>query len=128
MDQYCSLLTLRTILIYEVCRKCDKNCIKNSKNRKFWVFCHFRFQFETFFIQKIEIIFSEKPTGQLIRATLTVFNILVNEVCRKFDKNCLKLLKIRKFWNICHFWGLFFGTKSLLSLHRRLLENEFVPC
>ena len=91
-------------------------------------FFYFRYQFETFFIWKKAIIFSEKPTGQHERAMLSVLNILINEVCRKYDKNCSKLLKIRKFWNFCHFWGQFSGTKSHLSLHRRLLENEFVPC
>ena len=94
----------------------------------FVFFCYFRYQSETFFIWKKAIIFSEKPTAQQIRATLSVLNILINEVCQKFDKNCLKLLKIRKFWNFCHFWGRFSNTKSHLSLHRRLLENEFVPC
>ena len=96
----------------------------------FGFFCYFRYQFETFFIWKKAIIFSEKPTGQPMRAMLSVLNILINEVCRKFDKNCLKFLKIRKFWNFCHFWGHFSGTgtKLQLSLHRRLLESEFVPC
>ena len=94
----------------------------------FVFFWYFRYQFETFFIWKKAIIFSEKPTGQQMRAMLSVLNILINEVCQKFDKNCLKLLKIGKFWNFCHFWGQFSVTKPHLSLHRRLLENEFVPC
>ena len=86
------------------------------------------FLFGLLLLVNIIIIFSEKPTGQQMRAMLSFLNILINEVCRKFDKNCLKLLKIRKFWNFCHFWGQFSGTKLHLSLHRRLLENEFVPC
>ena len=57
-------------------------------------FFYFRYQFETFFIWKKAITFSEKPTGQQMRAMLGVLNILINEVCRKFDKNCLKLFKI----------------------------------
>ena len=91
----------------------------------FGFFCYFRYQLETFFIWKKAIVFSEKPT---MRAMLSVLSILINEVCRKFDKNCLKLCKIRKFWNFCHFWVQFSGKKSILSFHRRLLENEFVPC
>ena len=63
----------------------------------FVFFWYFRYQFETFFIWKKAIIFSEKPTGQQMRAMLSVPNILISEVCQKFDKNCLKLLKIRKF-------------------------------
>ena len=96
--------------------------------KSFVFFCYFRYQFETFFIWKKAIIFSEKPSGQQMRAMLSVLNLLINEVCQKFDKNCLKLLKIGKFWNFCHFWGQFSVTKPHLSLHRRLLENEFVPC
>ena len=57
-------------------------------------FFYFRYQFETFFIWKKAITLSEKPTGQQMRAMLGVLNILINEVCRKFDKNCLKSLKI----------------------------------
>ena len=49
-QQTCSLLTLFNIPIYEVCRKFDKNCIKTLKFGKFWVFCHFRFEFDIFFI------------------------------------------------------------------------------
>ena len=94
----------------------------------FGFFCGFRHQFETFFIWKKAIIFTEKPTAQQMRAILSVLNILINEVCQKLDKNCLKLLKIRKFWNFCHFWGQVSGTESHLSLNRRLLEDEFVPC
>ena len=56
-----------------------------------FVFCYFRYQFETFFIWEKAIIFSEKPTGQQMRVMLSVLNILINEVCQKFDKNCLKL-------------------------------------
>ena len=93
----------------------------------FVFFCYFRYQFETFFIWKKATIFSEKPTGQQMRAMLSVLNILSNEVCQKLDKNCL-MLKIGKFWIFCHFWGQFSVTKPHLSLHRRLLENEFVPC
>ena len=87
------------------------------KNGKFCVFCYFRYQFETFFIWKEALIFSEKPTGQQMRAMLSVIDILINEVCQKLDKNYLKLFKIGKFWNFCHFWGQFSVTKQHLSLH-----------
>ena len=91
-------------------------------------FVIFGINLRPFSFGKKAIIFSEKPTGQQMRAMLSVLHNLINEVCRKFDKNCSKLLKIRKFRNFGHFWGQFSGTKSHLSLHRRLLENEFVPC
>ena len=93
----------------------------------FVFFCYFLYHFESFFIWNKATIFSEKPTEQKIRAMLSVLNILINEVSQKFDKNCLKLLKIGKFCSFCHFWGQFSVTKPHLSFHRRLLENEFVP-
>ena len=76
----------------------------------FVFFCSFRYQFETFFIWKKEPMFSGKPTGQQMRAMLSVLNILINEVCQKFDKNCLKLLKSENF-------GIFviFGVNFLLQ-------------
>ena len=91
-------------------------------------FGFFGINLRPFSFRKKATIYSGKPTGQQMRAMLSVLNILINEVCRKFDKNCSKLLKIRKFWIFCHFWGQFSGTKLHLSIHRRLLEIEFVPC
>ena len=83
----------------------------------FVFFCYFLYHFESFFIRKKAIIFSGKPTEQQIRAMLSVLNILINEVSQNFDKNCLQLLKIEKFWNFCHFWGQFSVTKPHLSFH-----------
>ena len=40
-QQICSLLTLFNIPIYEVCRKFDKNCIKNFENWKILGFLSF---------------------------------------------------------------------------------------
>ena len=73
----------------------------------FGYFCHFRCQFEMFFIWKTAIISSEKPTEQRSPAMLRVFNILIHEIYRKFDEICIKTVKIRKFWTFCHF-GLIF--------------------
>ena len=86
----------------------------------FVFFCYFRYQFETFFIWKKAIIFSEKPTGQQMRAMLSVLNILINVVSQKFDKNCLKLLKIEKFWNFCHF-----GVNFLLQNRIYLFIEDY---
>ena len=106
-QQTCSLLTLFNFPIYEVRRKFDKNCIKTLKFGKFWVFCHFQFQFDIFFIWKTAIISSEKPTVQLILVMLSVFNILIHDVYREKDKNCINTLKIGNFLNFCHFRGRF---------------------
>ena len=54
-----SLLTLSDIPIYEVCRKFDKNCIKTLKIGKFWVFCHFRFQFDIFHLENSDYLFGK---------------------------------------------------------------------
>ena len=44
------------------------------------------------------IISSEKPIGQQISAMVSVFNILIHEIYRKYDKNCIKTLKIGIFF------------------------------
>ena len=44
----------------------------------FVFFCYFRYQFETFFIWKKAIIFSEKPTGQQMRAMLSITKYVKN--------------------------------------------------
>ena len=48
-----------------------------------------------------------------MRAIMSVCNILITEVYRKFDKNCLKLLKIRKFWRFCLFLGSVFSQNRI---------------
>ena len=50
---------------------------------KFGDFCHFRYQFEIFFIWKTAISSSEKPTGQKTSAILSISNILIHEVYTK---------------------------------------------
>ena len=61
-QQILSLLTLFNTPIHEVCQNFNKNCIKTMKNGKFSVFCHFRCQFEIFFIWKTVISSWGKPT------------------------------------------------------------------
>ena len=48
-------------------------------------------------------ISSKKTTGQQICSLLTLFNIPIYEVCRKFDKNFIKTLKFGKFRVFRHF-------------------------
>ena len=189
-QQICSLLTLFNIPIYEVCRKFDKNCIKNFENWKtlgflsfsvsiwyifhlenshylfgkaYWTTnschsCHVkRFQHSNprslskiwqklhknvknrKILEFFNILFGnfsfKKPhlslqntIGQRIRAFLNVFNILIHDVYRKNDKNCIKTLKVEKFWNFCHFFLVIFLLKNRIYLFRILLDNEFVPC
>ena len=65
------------------------------------------------FFPKTALIFLLKTIGQLIRATLNVFNILIHDVYRKIDKKCI--LENGKFWNFCNFRGRF---GALLGLFR----------
>ena len=111
-QQTATLVNVFIIPIYGVCRNRDRNCIKTLKIGKFWVFVTFGFNLRPFSLRKKKIIFSEKPTGQLIRATLTVFNILINEVLSKFDKNWIKSLKIGKFLEFWSFIGSIFSDKT----------------
>ena len=88
------------------------------------IFVIFGVNFDSF-IWKTEIISLEKPTGQRNSAMLSVFNISIHEVCRKFDKNSLKTLKIGNFFVFfCHFSVFFLLKEPRLSLHKRLLDNE----
>ena len=60
-------------------------------------------------------------------SSLTLFNVPIYEVCRKFDKNCLKPLKNGKIWIFCLFlchFEIFFITKQPLSLRKSLLDNK----
>ena len=59
-------------------------------------------------------ISSKKTTGQQICSLLTLFNIPIYEVCRKFDKNCIK-----NFWKILGF--LSFSVSIWYIFH---LENS----
>ena len=74
---------------------------------------------------KTEIISTEKPTGQQTSTMLSVFNILIHEFYRNFDKNCIKTLKIGNFFV---FFVFFSFKKTHLSLHKWLLDNEFLSC
>ena len=106
-----ALLNVFNILIHDVYRKNDKNCIKTLKVEKFWNFCHF---FGNFSFKKPHLS-HQNTIGQRIRALLNVFNILIHDVYRKNDKNCIKTLKVEKFWNFCHFFGNFSFKKPHLS-------------
>ena len=65
---------------------------------------------------------SEKPTGQQISAMLSFSNNLIYKVYRKVDKNCIKTFKIGI---MLSFWAF---KKTLLSLHKQLVDNAFLPC
>ena len=86
---------------------------KNVKNRKILDF--FYYFWGNFFL-KIAFISLKNTIGQQDRALLNVFNILIHDVYRKNDKNCIKTLKVEKFWNFCHFFGNFSFKKPHLSL------------
>ena len=82
---------------------------KNVKNRKILKFYHF---WGNFSFWKNAFISLKNTIGQRVRALLNVFNILIHDVYRKNDKNCIKTLKIQKFWNFCHFFGNFSFKKT----------------
>ena len=72
-------------------------------------------EFEIFFIRKTAIIFPEMPTGQRICDLLNVFNILIHDIYRKIDKNCIETSKIRKFCKFSCFGVTFGSTKKVLK-------------
>ena len=76
-------------------------------------------------------ISSKKTTGQQICSLLILFNIPIYEVCRKFDKNCIKNFdnwKILGFFVIFGFNLIYFSFRKVsLSLRKSILDNEFLP-
>ena len=98
-----SLVTFFNIPIHKFCQKFGKKCIKSSKNGKFCDFRLFRCQIEILSFKKQQFYSSKKPTGQRISAMLSVCNIRTHEVYRKFDKNCIKTLKVGEILVFCHF-------------------------
>ena len=52
---------------------------------------YFRCHFEIFSIGKQQLPFVNKSTGQQVSAMLSVFNILIHKVYRKFDKKCIEM-------------------------------------
>ena len=69
--------------------------------------------FWDFFKMRTAIIFSEKPTGQQIRAMLSISIILIYWVYQKIDKICINTVKIENFLVFCHFWVFFFPKKRI---------------
>ena len=79
-----------------------------------------------FSVKKQPLSFRKRLLDNKPCTMLIVFNILVHEFYRKFDKNCLKMLKIWKFLVFFVIFGSFSFQKTDLSLHKRLLDNEFL--
>ena len=129
-----ALLNIFNIIIHDVYRKNDKNCIKTLKVKKIWKFCHF---FGNFSFKKPHVSL-QNTIGQRIRALLNVFNILIDDVYRKNGKKCTKTVKIGKVLNFCHFrviMGSFpsFPKKSknlykYISHGTKLMSVEFCEC
>ena len=128
LDQYCSLLTLLKILIYEVCRKFDKNCIKTSKKKKVLGLLSFSVSiWDLFDLKNSNYLFGKAywtaNTGHFDR-----FQHSNQRSLTKIPQKLHKSLKSGKFWNFGHSLGQFSLTKPQLSLDRKRLDNNFVPC
>ena len=89
----------------------EKNCIK-LKN--FGNFVNFGVKLRLFH-SKTENIASLKTTGQQTATLVNVFNIPIYGVCRNCDRNCIKTLKIGKFW-----FFVVFGANLRFSSSRKL--------
>ena len=68
--------------------------MKTLKIEKFWNFLIIFFGNFSFKKPHLSL---QNTIGQRIRAFLNVFNILIHDVYRKNDKNCIKTLKVEKF-------------------------------
>ena len=114
-----ALLNVFNILIHDVYRKNDKNCIKTLKVEKFWNFCHF---FGNFSFKKPHLSL-QNTIGQRIRALLNVFNILIDDVYRKNGKKCMKTVKIESF-EFLSFSGSFLGHYGVISVIPKKVQKS----
>ena len=85
---------------------------KNVENKKIGFFVIVGANFRHFSHKKLNLS-SKKATEPLIFPLLNIF-ILIHDVYRNFDENCIKTIKIGKFWSFClfcndfeSFWGHF---------------------
>ena len=74
-----------------------KNFIKLWKLKNFGIFVNFGVKLRLFH-SKTEIISSLKTTGQQTATLVNVFIIPIYGVCRNRYRNCIRTLKIGKFW------------------------------
>ena len=74
--------------------KSVKNLTKNAGNfrkmEKFKTFVIFGVNLIFFFIWETAIISSENPTGQRNISMLRIFNILIHDIYRNIDNNCIE--------------------------------------
>ena len=88
------LLTLFNIPIHKFCRKLDKNCMKTLNVKNFGYFVIFVVTLRNFSNRKLQLS---------LRASLNVFNILMLDLYRKFDRKSIKMLKFKQFRTFCDF-------------------------
>ena len=101
-QQVCPCFRRSNILAHELYRYSDKSWTK-SENRKSFETLSSPMSTPDSFRLKNGIDLLSKHTGQHTLSLLALFNVPVDEVCRKFEKKCIKSLKIGKFWDFCQF-------------------------
>ena len=107
-----SLLTLFNVPIGEVCQK----------------FVIFGVNLRLFSVKKQPLCFRKRLLDNIPCTMLIVFNILVHEFFRKFDKNCLKMFKIWKFLVFFVIFGSFSFQKTDLYLQNDYWTTSFCLC
>ena len=115
-----SLLTLFNVPVDEVCRKFGKKAKNRRKLANFGIFINFGVNLRFFHMENNAYYLFETPTGQRIRAMMSIFNSLIYEVYRKYDENCIKSSKIGSFW-----FFVIFGSFSFQKTLIYLLINDY---
>ena len=108
------LLTIFNVPIDGVCRKFRKNA-KNIENWNILWFMSFSVSICDIFTEKTAINSLEEPIGQHILSLLTLFNVPIHKVPKKFVIFGVNL----------RFFSL---GKQQLFFRECLLDNVFLPC
>ena len=102
----CALLNVFNLLIHEVFEKFDKNCKKTIEFGNFFVLLIFSMLIWGLFHIENNIQLFKVAIAQRICALLDGFNIVIHGVYPKFDKNCIKMIKLGNFLFFLSYWVL----------------------
>ena len=123
----CALLNVFNLQIHEVSEKFDKNWKKLLNLGIFLFFLIFSMLIWGLFHIENNIHLFKVAIGQQICALFDGFNIVIHGVYQKFDKNCIKTIKLGNFLFFFVILGVnlrsFSFEKQHLSLHRSLIDN-----
>ena len=97
------LVTLCNVPIHKVRQKIQEKRIKSLKIGIFWVFCHFRSQFETISLRKLQETLEKSLLDNIFFLFYLFQRSNTQSTSKIWKKNMLKLFENKKFWGFCQF-------------------------